>query len=97
MRTKDGPTHFIDPIERSLTLGGTLVTVRQDRAVWDAFDAICARRGVSPESLCESLEGGPGGSGLADRIGDFVTGYFRDALDADAPPVWWASRDAKGR
>jgi len=86
MSESERPEPFIDPIDRFLTIGGRAMTLRQERTVWDAFDEICQREDVAPESLCERIDSRPGTAGLAEKIADFVTRYFKDAASHDPSP-----------
>jgi len=96
MKEPTSPSPLIDPAERTLSADGGAVTIRLERTVWDAFDDICQREGVGSDELLAGIGRRAGNDSLAAKIDDYVTRYFKDALDRDPPARRGLSEDDGG-
>lgn len=69
----------LTPIERIIEVNGRSRTIRLERVLWEAFDEICLREGVSSGELCAEVFRLAAGADTSDAFALYMATYFRDA------------------
>ncbi len=64
-------------ITRNVVVNGKRTTIRLEMAVWDAFDEMCAREGLSRHELCTRIENARRGANRAQAVRATVVNYYR--------------------
>ena len=91
--TESSPVETVRTHDRTFQVGGREHLICLGADAWAAFDEFCAREGVSGEELCARAAQRIGDDSLADKLLGLLTGYFKDAADADPPPPLGLAED----
>ena len=84
--TESSPVETVHTLDRTFQVGDREHLICLGADAWAAFDEFCDREGVSGEELCARAALRVGDDSLADKLLGLLTGYFKDAADADPPP-----------
>ncbi len=66
-------------VSRNVTISGHITSIRLEVHMWEAFDEICAREGLSPHQLCAMIDASRENSSRTAAVRAFAVNYFRIA------------------
>ena len=66
-------------VSRNVTISGHRTSIRLEVHMWEAFDEICVREGLSPHQLCAMIDASRENSSRTAAVRAFAVNYFRNA------------------
>ncbi|MDH5188015.1 MAG: ribbon-helix-helix domain-containing protein [Rhodospirillaceae bacterium] len=70
-------------VSRNVTISGHRTSIRLEVHMWEAFDEICAREGMSAHQLCSMIDDNRNDSSRTAAVRAFAVNYFRSAATED--------------